>query len=445
MTELTPQQEKAIEAIGDWYDGASGPYLADPFRLFGPAGTGKTTLARSVPDALGLTNVHYAAYTGKAASVLRGKGCTPAGTLHSLVYKPMANAETAAKLRAARAELEQAQDALMEYVDQVKLAERGEAPSAILKTERTVDLRTAVAELEQEVAALEKESKTIGWEWNPDSPLADAELLICDEVSMVDAKLAGDIERFEVPVLVLGDPEQLEPVGGEGYYIDALPDYALTEIHRQALESPVLELATRVRTSEGPTLGLTEGDAEKRSLDRAMEHDQVICWRNSTRWLLINRMRVALGRPSWVVAGDRIMCLANNRTLGIFNGQQFDVLESREGPLGPEMMVRDDSGVERRMLSFADGFLGRARQDQAKAAFRGGRGNRGLFTFANAITCHKAQGSEWKSVYVVNEAPDLLAMTAQRKGQQEAVTAARRWLYTGISRAADSVTVAVSR
>jgi exodeoxyribonuclease V len=434
MTELTPQQEKAIEAIRQWFDGTPG-ILADPFRLFGPAGTGKTTLARSVPDALGLTNVHYAAYTGKAASVLRGKGCSPAGTLHSLVYKPMASAETAAKLRAARSRLTDADNWRQEG------AARGEGQDWL--DAATVE----IAELEAEVKALEKESKTIGWEWNPDSPLADAELLICDEVSMVDAKLAADIERFEVPVLVLGDPEQLEPVGGEGYYIDALPDYALTEIHRQALESPVLELATRVRTSEGPTLGLMPDDTEKRSLARAMEHDQVICWRNSTRWSLIDRMRTALGRTKGlVVASDRIMCLTNNRTLGIFNGQQFDVLESKEGPLGPEMMVRElGTDIERRMLSFSDGFQGRARQDAAKSAFRGGRGNRGLFTFANAITCHKAQGSEWGSVYVVNEAPDLLAMTAQRKGQQEAVTAARRWLYTAVSRASDSVTVAVSR
>jgi exodeoxyribonuclease-5 len=430
MTELTPQQDKAIDAIDAWYSSPGAEI--DPFRLFGPAGTGKTTLARSVPAALGLTNTFYAAYTGKAASVLRKKGCEPAGTLHSLVYKPRANAETAAKLRAARETLTAAEQ-----------ERRGLASEGVAGDD---GLDTRIAELEMEVAALEKESKTIGFEWNPDSELADADLLICDEVSMVDAKLAADIERFEVPVLVLGDPEQLEPVGGEGYYIDAMPDFALTEIHRQALESPVLELATRVRTSTGATLGLTDDDVEKRSLARALEHDQVLCWKNATRWSLIDRIRGAQGRLKGVVeAGDRIMCLTNNRTLGVFNGQQFDVLEAQEGPLGPEMMVRDDTGAERRMLAFSDGFQGRARQDRAKSAFLGGRGNRGLFTFAQAITVHKAQGSEWGSVYVVNEAPDLLAMTAQRKGITEATTAARRWLYTAVSRAADSVTVAVTR
>jgi exodeoxyribonuclease V len=422
MTELTPQQQQAIERIKEWHYTAN----IDPFRLFGPAGTGKTTLAREVPAALGLdpSRVQYGAFTGKAASVLRRKGCTPAGTLHSLVYVPMANAETAAKLRAAKGVL-------------ASLMERGAGGQAMPD-----DTATEISEIEQEIAQLEKEARTIGWEWNPESPLADADLLICDEVSMVDAKLAADIERFEVPVLVLGDPEQLEPVGGEGYYINAAPDYALTEIHRQALESPVLELATRVRTSAGATLGLDEGDVSPRSLARAMDHDQVLCWKNATRWMLINRMREKMGRPDGrVVAGDRIMCLTNNRSMAVFNGQQFTVLEANPGPLGPELEVLDDAGVQRRLLSHAAGFEGRQAQDNAKSMNLGGRGNRGLFTFANAITVHKAQGSEWGSVYVVNEAHDLLAMDARRKGLTEATMSARRWLYTAVSRAADVVTV----
>lgn len=419
MTDLSPQQQQALDAIVGWY--AHAPISGDPFRLFGPAGTGKTTLAQHVPEALGLQAVEYGAYTGKAASVLRRKGCAPAGTLHSLVYKPTVNTATLLKLAAAREELRA----------------MNEAEAA------TPEGRENVAILETEIAGLEREAHTIGWEWNEQSRLADAELLILDEVSMVDAKLAADIERFEVPVLVLGDPEQLEPVGGEGYYINAAPDFALTEIHRQALESPVLELATRVRTSTGPKLGLTPDDVEPRSLARAMDHEQIIVWKNATRWLLIDRIRTKLGRPrGQVVAGDQVMCLTNNRSLSIFNGQQFTVLEVEPGTLGPALLLADDQGIQRRILTHADGFQGRAEQDRAKAQNLGGRGNRGLFTFANAITAHKAQGSEWGSVYVVNEAPDLLAMEAKRKGVSEATASARRWMYTAVSRASDTVTVA---
>jgi exodeoxyribonuclease-5 len=417
MTDLSPQQREAVQRIGDWY---AAPFTGQPFRLFGPAGTGKTTLAREVPAALMAPGAQYGAYTGKAASVLRRKGCSPASTLHSLVYKPVVNTATLLKLSAAREELR--------TMNETEAA--------------TPEGRESVALLETEIAGLERESRTIGWEWNEQSPLADTELLILDEVSMVDAKLAADIERFEVPVLVLGDPEQLEPVGGEGYYINAAPDFALTEIHRQALESPVLELATRVRTSTGSQLGLTPDDVEPRSLARAMDHEQIIVWKNATRWTLIDRIRAKLGRPrGQVVAEDQVMCLTNNRSLSIFNGQQFTVLEVEPGTLGPALLLADDQGIQRRILAHLDGFQGRAEQDRAKAQNLGGRGNRGLFTFANAITAHKAQGSEWGSVYVVNEAPDLLAMEAKRKDVSEATAGARRWLYTAVSRASDTVTV----
>jgi exodeoxyribonuclease-5 len=194
--------------------------------------------------------------------------------------------------------------------------------------------------------------------------------------------------------------------------------------------------------STGPRLGLAPDDVEPRSLARAMDHEQIIVWKNATRWTLIDRIRAKLGRPrGQVVAEDQVMCLTNNRSLSIFNGQQFTVLEVEPGTLGPALLLADDQGIQRRILAHLDGFQGRAEQDRAKAQNLGGRGNRGLFTFANAITAHKAQGSEWGSVYVVNEAPDLLAMEAKRKDVSEATAGARRWLYTAVSRASDTVTV----
>ena len=93
MTQFTPQQEKALKAVGDWL-GAKPRTNGTPqvFRLFGYAGTGKTTLARHIADAAD-GEVKFAAFTGKAASVMRGKGCRGASTIHSLIYRARESGE----------------------------------------------------------------------------------------------------------------------------------------------------------------------------------------------------------------------------------------------------------------------------------------------------------------------------------------------------------------
>ena len=66
----SPEQEKALSAVGSWLKAGDRPV----FRLFGYAGTGKTTLARHVAEGAD-GDVVFAAFTGKAAHVMRGKGC----------------------------------------------------------------------------------------------------------------------------------------------------------------------------------------------------------------------------------------------------------------------------------------------------------------------------------------------------------------------------------
>ena len=59
-------------------------------------GTGKSTLVKFIVQSLNLnpdTDVAYIAYTGKAATVLKTKGCPNATTAHKLLYeaKPRPN------------------------------------------------------------------------------------------------------------------------------------------------------------------------------------------------------------------------------------------------------------------------------------------------------------------------------------------------------------------
>ncbi len=363
---LTDEQQHAVARVMDWFHT---PEAHQPlFRLFGPAGTGKTTLARviarHVEEAWG--EVGYAAFTGKAAHVLRRKGCTDARTIHSLIYVPV-------------------------HV-------KGD------------DGRTRVE-----------------WQLNEDSEIRDLDLLIIDECSMVGPQMADDLLSFRTPLLVLGDPAQLPPVGGEGALTNHQPDILLQQVHRQALESPVLALATDVRHHGAGAAQQHKHRTWPASWLTAA--DQVLVGRNRTRWLINDMIRTALGRPAaQQVPGDRVIVLTNNRGLGVFNGQQFDVLDVlRAGRNATTLLVADEDGAQRELPVLNAGFHSEAVEALARRN-RAGYDDAAFATWANAITVHKSQGSQWGNVLVVDES----FIFRGRNGEPDH---SGRWLYTAITRA----------
>src|SRR4029077_6695330 len=93
MPQFSPQQDAALRVVGEWLKAKPGSNgTPQVFRLFGYAGTGKTTLARHIADDAD-GDVKFAAFTGKAASVMRGKGCHDASTIHSLIYRARESGE----------------------------------------------------------------------------------------------------------------------------------------------------------------------------------------------------------------------------------------------------------------------------------------------------------------------------------------------------------------
>jgi exodeoxyribonuclease V len=261
------------------------------------------------------------------------------------------------------------------------------------------------------IEQLEQAIRRPGFELNPMSEWSYADLIVLDEVSMVNDRMAADILSFEVPVLVLGDPAQLPPVAGEGYFTKREPDVELTEIHRQALESPVLKLATEIRLGQG-------WGAEPVDIHKAMAADQVLCWKNATRWSLIEAIRRRRGRPAGMpVAGDKVQCLANNKDIGMLNGMQFDVVTVEQSFAADTILltVRDDEGMERRIEAYAEAFTGLAGEKHIKDSKATWRGRIAYLTFADAITVHKAQGSEWPSVYVVDQTHQMWKSSPEEK------------------------------
>jgi exodeoxyribonuclease-5 len=416
--ELTSEQRAAVDAVRDWYNAWHPDVHNKPFRLFGPAGTGKTTIAKHIAAALNV-NAVFGAYTGKAAHVLRRKGLATANTIHSSIYM----LDKQMKLRAERWDLLRELAGVTEEWQEAVSYPGGGSPDV------WGPLTEQKEALEREIEEIEAKLRRPAFSLNPESEWAYADLIVLDEVSMVNDSMARDIESFGVPVLVLGDPAQLPPIEGGGHYTAAEPDFLLTEVHRQALESPVLKLATDIRLGLG-----WAGHRVPVSLNEAMEADQVLCWKNSTRWALVEKMRAKLGRPAGIpVPGDRIICLVNNKDIGVFNGQQFEVLAVRGDRSGIyELQVRDEEGNEREVLARPGGFES-YEAEQAEKRAGGWRGETGVFTFANVITVHRAQGSEWDHIYVVDQTHQMTKSTEAEK---------RAWTYTAVTRARYKVTLA---
>src|SRR3982751_1198041 len=120
-----------------------------------------------------------------------------------------------------------------------------------------------------------------------DAPASKAKLIVIDECSMVDAELGRDLMSFECPLLVLGDPAQLPPIQGGGFFTEAEPDVMLTEVHRQAQDDPIVRLSMEIRAGEylepvryGETEVIRKADLDP---ERVLEADQVLVGRNNTR------------------------------------------------------------------------------------------------------------------------------------------------------------------
>ncbi|WP_186395541.1 ATP-dependent RecD-like DNA helicase [Stappia sp. TSB10GB4] len=417
------QQAAAIAAIEDWFRRRTRDQQV--FRLFGYAGTGKTTITRHAIGELGLEpmdrtggsgGVLYAAFTGKAALVMTRKG-TPASTIHSLIYK--VSEATPEEIERVTRELE----TLRKGLRSMGPAERSFAETQI----RRLELR--LADIHQPRFIL-----------NEQSLVRDADLIVLDEVSMVGAEMASDLLAFGKPILVLGDPGQLPPIKGDGAFTDADPDVMLTDIHRQAETSAIIRLATLARQSVPIPYGEHDDFVWKMRRSDIGPHQflkggQVICGRNATRLFLNTAMKQAAGFPDAYPRGrgEKIICLKNRHDLGLVNGMFLDLSDIRdESPLAFSASVRTEDGtsVPGRQWFYKGHFDDHVAYD-AERLRRDWRDMRGLVesVWGYAITCHKAQGSQWENVIVYD---DGLGRTAEDRA---------RWLYTAITRAEQGLVI----
>lgn len=413
-TELTHDQQRAEQLVKEWFFNTDD----QSFVLSGYAGTGKTFLLSYLIDqSLKLKAGEDAVFvtpTGKAAAVLIKNG-TPAGTVHGLIYT--------------RDE------------DDFDVDENGE----IVKNDRLTFVKK------------EKIDEKI-------------RLIVVDEASMVGEDVLRDLLSFGVKCLFCGDGAQLPPVNGNTELLKN-PDCTLTEIVRQAADNPVIRLSKMAR--EGKYIpygnyGDTVSVISRNSLTRAqrrkifLEADQIICGRNKTRAELNDEIRWYKGiskSEKLPLDGEKLICTLNdweqpldadgkfhlvNGVIGICE----NVAES-EDMLGTLDFTADFTGESVRVpfdtMIFTHGEYAHYYGDRAVTLADGRvvhENNYALlrkvkaekeepicrFEFAYAVTCHKAQGSEFNFVVVFDESWAF--------GEDK-----YRWLYTAITRAKEKLLI----
>jgi exodeoxyribonuclease-5 len=413
-TVLTAEQEVAKNLITEWFFNTDNQV----FVLSGYAGTGKTFLidyiVREVLHLRAGEDAVFISPTGKAAANLVKNG-TVAGTVHSLIY--------------------------MRDEDDFEVDEDGEIVQA------------------RELRFIKREKLD-----------EKIKLIVVDESSMINESMLIDILSFNRKCLFAGDGAQLPPVNGVCPLMEH-PHYTLTQIVRQAADNPIIQVATMAREGKRIPYG-NYGDSvcviAKNALkaqDRKrlfLKADQIICGRNKTRTEINREMRAYKGiLPDCKLPtdGEKVICTLNdwekpldkdgkfflvNGVIGKASNLQegFDDLAKMEFQadfLNESITVPFDTGI------FKDGEYRHLYGDRAITLSNGSvvhEGNFALlhklravkeepicrFEFAYAVTCHKAQGSEFAFVVVFDESWAF--------GEEK-----NRWLYTAITRAKEKLLI----
>lgn len=261
---LVSEQRELVDRLVHWYRNEA--YHGKlSYAYTGAAGTGKTTVIKEFIRELGITHYVACAYVGKAVTVLARHGL-PAQTIHSLIYNVM----------------------WAPMID-----DRGEP---ILKSDGSPKFR-------------------VEFELKPQLP-ENLQLIIVDEATMVNNQLAKDIMSFGIPVVFIGDANQLPPVFGTSDAMDR-PDFRLTKIMRQAENDPIVYLSQCILNNEflrPGVYGLSEVVNTYTMGPECMRFDSIITPMNRTRDAVNLYVRKGiLGiNTKYPLVGDRVICRQNN-------------------------------------------------------------------------------------------------------------------------------------
>jgi exodeoxyribonuclease-5 len=327
----------------------------ETFALHGLAGTGKTTVAAHI--AASRPGAYLCALSNKAASVLSAKANVVATTVHQAFYH-----------------------------FEREIEEEGRDPRLVFRR-----------------AHLPGSLK--------------GKVLLLDECSMIDRQTAADILETGITVVAIGDPGQLPPVNGTPFFTRA--SFELKQIHRQALESPIIRQAHSIRQSGSYA---ADGNAvrvlDRPTADDLCAADVVLVGRRATRGRLNTLCRRARGIDAPLPReGEPIVCLRNMRRHGVYNGAIYSSSRNWREDDRTVGIVTEDGEIEVPAEFMPPGHE-YDRPDLPPWM--------GAFAFGYALTVHVAQGSEFDNVLLIDEWPGTDRIP---------------WLYTSVTRAAKGLTI----
>ena len=395
----TEEQAKAIQYCLDYIDGKVSDNGKGYIFISGQAGVGKSEIQKFVLNNFRKNQFKLAAYTAKAARVMEDKSGYPASTIHRLMYKPI----------------------------------------------------------------LDRDGNILDWVFDRDILRDDRNLkfVLIDECSMMSQRQLDDLISSGKKIIVFGDYYQLPPINAPQIFTKQNADIVLTKIHRQAEGNPLIQYLTKLRKGEDIDNCNIDNKLIKSNdinevfggdIKKFLDYDQIICGTNATRKALNAMIRKEIkGIDSpFPVAGERLICLKNNYNVDLANGDQFeincDAFNYRKDrgtfcvkrDIEPFKNKKREIVKERIMVCMSDNYDDIIRHRMPEYLARGkDRSNPDILIqgkhliesdYSYVISCHKAQGSEWKNVLVIDES-DVFRDTKYR------------WLYTAVSRGKESVTI----
>ena len=289
-------------------------------------------------------------------------------------------------------------------------------------------------------------------------------LIIVDEISMLPKEMWVLLLSHHIPVIALGDPAQLPPLGEDNGILE-YPHIFLSEIMRQAEESEIIRVSMDIRA--GRPLQRFKGKEvqiiDKHEVVSGMLTwaDQIICATNKTRNFYNDLMRTYKygDHPAEPLPGDKLICLRNNwdivTPMGdvLVNGltgyiDNISYQKNRDYRSNKFLktilyadFIPDHYDINSPQVLCGDGVFEHLHMDYEllttheptvnEATFR--KISRKLrpeeFDYGYAITCHKSQGSEWHKVLVFEE-------SFPRNKEDHT-----RWLYTAATRSIDKLII----